>query len=105
MLEHVMNEKISLEKVVEKMAHAPAICFKIKNRGFIREGYFADLVGIEKKVWKIKKDNLLYKCNWSPLEGEKLNFKISHTFVNGNLVYENGIVKNKENGMALSFNN
>ena len=105
MLEHVMNEKISLEKVVEKMAHAPAICFKIKNRGFIREGYFADLVGVEKKAWEVKKDNLLYKCNWSPLEGEKLNFKISHTFVNGHLVYENGIVKNNGNGVALSFNN
>ena len=83
MLQHHINNKISVEKIVEKMCHAPAICFKIKKRGFIREGYYADLVAIVKKSHgRITKGNLMYKCGWSPLENKRFDFNISHTFHN-----------------------
>ena len=103
MLQHHLNNKISVEKIVEKMCHAPAICFNIKKRGFIREGYYADLVAIERKSWEVNKDNLLYKCGWSPLENKKFDFNISHTFVNGNLVYEHGIINDSILGIELSY--
>ena len=84
MLEFVKRGKLSLEKLVEKMCHNPAICFKIENRGFIREGYYADLVLVNpNKSWKVSKNNILYKCGWSPFEGEIFNSKVTHTFVNG----------------------
>ena len=89
MLEHTLDNKISIERVVEKMSHAPAICFKLKNRGFIREGYYADLVDVKSNAsWTVDQHNILYSCGWSPLEGVTMNFKITHTFVNGNLVYK-----------------
>jgi dihydroorotase len=104
MLSFVNHGKISLEKVVEKMCHNPAICFKVENRGFIREGYFADLVLVDlNKPWKVNKDNILYKCGWSPFEGETFNAKITHTFVNGHLVYENGCFDESQKGMRLTF--
>ena len=103
MLQHHINNKISVEKIVEKMCHAPAICFKIKKRGFIREGYYADLVAIERKSWEVTKGNLMYKCGWSPLENKRFDFNISHTFVNGNLVYEHGIINDSILGMELSY--
>lgn len=91
MIEHHFNNKISLEKIVTKMCHNPAILFQIKNRGFIRKGYFADLVLIDlNKPWIVEKQNILYKCNWSPFEGQKFNSQVTHTFVNGNLAYNNG---------------
>ena len=106
MLEHTLSDKISIERVVEKMSHAPAVCFKIKHRGFIKEGYYADLVVVQDNSnWKVKKENILYSCGWSPLEGDEFNFKISHTIVNGNLVYENGVIISKQNGQALVFDN
>lgn len=105
MLEHMSNKKISIERVVEKMCHAPAKCFKLKKRGFIKEGYYADLVVVKEEDWQVNKNNLLYACKWSPLEGEKLKFTITHTFVNGNLVYENGLIINKKNGKELDFYN
>ncbi len=106
MLQHTLNNKITIERVIEKMCHAPARCFKVKNRGFIREGYYADLVVVKKSnPWKVKKDNLLYSCGWSPLEGYSFNFSITHTFVNGNLVFHNGQILNKTNGKELDFNN
>ena len=103
MLEFVKNGKITIEKVVEKMCHNPAICFKIENRGFIREGYFADLVLVNlNSPWKVE-DNILYKCGWSPFNGEIFNSKITHTLVNGHLVYENGRFNTSKKGMRLTF--
>jgi len=104
MLEFVKQDKISLEKVVEKMCHNPAICFQIENRGFIQEGYFADLVLVDlNNPWKVNKENILYKCGWSPFEGETFNAKITHTFVNGHIAYEYGCFDESKNGMRLTF--
>jgi dihydroorotase len=97
--------KISIEKIVEKMAHNPAKIFKIEKRGFIREGYFADLAIINTGLpWNVKKENILYKCGWSPFEGYSFKSRITHTFVNGELVYQNGKVKDVRNGKRLLFN-
>jgi dihydroorotase len=105
MLYYHQQGKISIEKIVEKMAHAPAICFQIAERGFIRENYFADLVMIDiNKKQTISKDNILYKCGWSPLEGFTLPATIEKTFVNGDIVYENGKVNADKRGMRLDFN-
>ena len=88
MLHYVKEGKISLEKVAEKMSHAPAKCFRIKDRGYIREGYYADLVLADmNRPYTVSKENILYKCRWSPLEGFTFPATITHTFVNGNLVY------------------
>jgi len=104
MLAFVKQEKISIEKVVEKMCHNPAICFKVENRGFIREGYFADLVLVNlDKPWKVTKENILYKCGWSPFEGETFNAQITHTFVNGHIAYEYGSFDETQRGMRLTF--
>jgi dihydroorotase len=90
MFEKMNAGKISIEKIVEKMAHHPAILFKIKDRGFIREGYFADLVVVDKKQHTVQKESLLYKCGWSPFEGVTFNYSVEKTFVSGNLVFDNG---------------
>ena len=104
MLELVKQNKINLEKVVEKMCHNPAICFNIEKRGFIRENYFADLVLVNlNSPWKVDKNNILYKCGWSPFEGEKFHSKITHTFINGNLIYQNGAFDEKHKGKRLTF--
>jgi len=104
MLENFRSGKISIEKIVEKMCHNPAILFRIEKRGFIREGYKADLVLVDdQSEWTVSKDNLLYKCGWSPLEGMRLHSKVTHTFVNGNLAYENGEVKTEKFGERLLF--
>ena len=104
MLAFVKQEKISIEKVVEKMCHNPAICFKVENRGFIREGYFADLVLVNMdKPWEVTKENILYKCGWSPFEGETFNAQITHTFVNGHIAYEFGNFDETQRGMRLTF--
>ena len=104
MLEFVKKQKISLEKVVEKMCHNPAICFKVEKRGFIKEGYFADLILLDlENPWKINKENILYKCGWSPFEGETFNAKITHTFVNGHIAYKNGLFDESKKGMRLTF--
>ena len=105
MLKFVNQNKISLEKVVEKMSHNPSICFKIEKRGFIRENYFADLVLVDiNKKYEVKKEDLLYKCKWSPFEGDELFGKVNYTIVNGNIVYENGRFKESIKGMRLTFN-
>lgn len=105
MLEFVHDNKMNIEKVVEKMCHAPAKCFQIEKRGFIKEGFFADLAIINmNSPWKVEKENLFYKCGWSPLEGRELRSKITHTFVNGNLVYQNGQFDEKIKGKRLTFN-
>jgi dihydroorotase len=104
MLHYVQQGKISIEKVVEKMAHAPAVCFQVKERGYIREGYYADLVLVDlKKTYTISKENILYHCGWSPMEGMTLPASITHTFVNGHVVYENGVVIEDYKGMRLAF--
>ena len=90
MLQFYHQEKISLEKIVEKMCHNPAILFQIKDRGFIREGYKADLVLVDLNApWSVQPDNIQYKCGWSPFEGVTFKSRVTHTFVNGNLVYRN----------------
>ncbi len=102
MLEFYKQGKISLEKIVEKMCHNPATLYGIANRGFIREGYFADLTMVDlNESWTVNKDNILSKCGWSPLEGTTFQTKITHTFVNGNLVYNNGIFDETAYGMPL----
>ena len=104
MIEHHFNNKISLEKIITKMCHNPAILFQIKNRGFIRKGYFADLVLVDlNKPWIVDKQNILYKCNWSPFEGQKFNSQVTHTFVNGNLAYNNGDFSNELYGEKILF--
>jgi dihydroorotase len=104
MLEFVRQKKISLEKVVEKMCHAPAVLYRIRNRGFIRKGYYADLVLIDPdSSWKVAKKNLLYKCGWSPFEGQEFSSRVTHTFVNGNLVFSNGKFNEQPKGKRLEF--
>jgi dihydroorotase len=104
MLELSRQGKISVEKVVEKMCHNPAICFQVSERGFIREGYKADLVLVDMDcAWTVSSDNILYKCGWSPFDGLSFNTKVTHTFVNGQLVYENGIFCEGVYGERLLF--
>jgi len=99
-----LQGKISIEKIVEKTAHNPAKIFKIHKRGFIREGYYADLTILDvHQPWSVNKSNILYKCGWSPLEGTNLKSKITHTFVNGKLVYQNGKIKDEPAGQRLIF--
>ena len=96
--------KISLEKIVQKMSHAVADCFNIKERGYIREGYFADLVVANlNKPQTISASNTLYKCGWTPLEGFKMPASITHTMVNGNLIYENGRFNESHKGQRILF--
>lgn len=104
MLWHVEKGHLTIEKMVEKMSHAVATCYQLKDRGFIREGYKADLVLVDlHKPYLVTADNLLYKCQWSPLEDWNFNATISHTFVNGNLVYVNGKVEESIKGERLEF--
>lgn len=105
MLEKVLDGIITIEKMVEKMCHNPAILFQIEKRGYVREGYFADLVIVNTAdAWEVSKSNILYKCGWSPFEGNTFKSKISHTFVNGHLAYENGVVSEERNAHRLTFN-
>ncbi len=105
MLDFYQQQKMSLEKIVEKMCHAPADCFNIKNRGYLREGYFADIaiVDIDKK-WTIQKDTILYQCGWSPIEKQTVTGKVTHTFVNGHLVFKHGAFDESIKGERLLFN-
>ena len=104
MFEAHLQGKISIEKIVEKMAHNPAILFKIEKRGFIKEGYYADLAIVNTGLpWNVKKENILYKCGWSPFEGVTFKSRITHTFVNGQLVYNNFKVNKIRAGKRLLF--
>jgi len=104
MLEFYKQGLISLEKIVEKMCHNPAILYHIEKRGYIREGYFADLTLVDlNHRWTVAKDNILYKCAWSPLEGTTFTTKVLNTFVNGNLVYDNGQFDERVKGQALTI--
>ncbi|MEX2590762.1 MAG: amidohydrolase family protein, partial [Chitinophagales bacterium] len=91
------------EKIIEKACHNPAILFDIEERGYIREGYKADLVLVAKDRYTVNRDNLLYKCGWSPFEGQEFQYKVQKTFVNGNLVFENGKVNDAVKGERLVF--
>ena len=96
--------KISVEKIVEKMCHNPATLYGMEKRGFIREGYHADLTLVDLNTdWQVDKSNILYKCGWSPFEGETFRSRITHTFVNGQLVYQNFKVKDNPVGKRLLF--
>ena len=104
MLHYVREGRISLEKVVEKMSHAVATCFRIEERGYIREGYFADLVMVDlNQPSRVSPDNILYKCGWSPLEGFEFPATVTHTFVNGHLVYGNGAFDESQWGQRMTF--
>ena len=94
-----------VEKIVEKMCHNPAILFEIEKRGFIREGYFADLVLLQpNQPWHVEKSNILYQCGWSPFEGHQFQSSVTHTFINGHLAYNNGIFSPIKNAKRLTFN-
>jgi dihydroorotase len=104
MLELFHQGKISLEKIVEKMAHNPAICFQIKERGYIREGYWADLVLVNlNSSTKVNRENVLSKCGWSPFEGETFSSAITHTIVSGHLAWEKGNFNEQKTGERLIF--
>ena len=105
MLHYHKSGNISLESIAEKMSHAVADCFSIENRGYIREGYFADLCLVDlNHPWTASPANTLYKCGWSPLEGFTFPATVTHTMVNGNLVYENGVINESDKGQRLKFN-
>jgi dihydroorotase len=105
MLEFYKQGKLSLEMIVQKMSHNVAELFEIDRRGFIREGFYADLVLVDlNKNYTVTKDNLLYKCKWSPFEGQTFHSVVTHTIVNGRIVFENGSFNESEKGMRLAFN-
>ncbi|WP_335965720.1 dihydroorotase [Galbibacter sp. PAP.153] len=105
LMEKQKEGKISLEKLIQKMCHNPAILFNIAKRGFVREGYYADLVLVDPVTnWTVNKNNILYKCGWSPFEGTTFSTKVTHTFVNGNLAYHNGAFSKERNVKRLTFN-
>ncbi|MGZ8559487.1 MAG: amidohydrolase family protein, partial [Chitinophagaceae bacterium] len=104
MLYYYKQGKIPIEKIVQKMSHAVADCFRIKDRGYIREGYHADLAIVDTNMTsKVSKENILYKCGWSPLDGFEFPAAITHTFVNGHLVYGNGVWDESKKGERLKF--
>ncbi|WP_299715461.1 dihydroorotase [uncultured Tenacibaculum sp.] len=104
LFEKVKEGVISIEKVVEKMCHNPAILFQVEKRGYIKEGYYADIVLVDPNdPWEVSRDNVLYKCGWSPFEGVTLSSKITHTFINGNLMYDNGVFNEEIKGKRLLF--
>ena len=105
MLEFHRDGKISLEKIVEKMCHNPAKLYRMTKRGYIREGYYADLTLVDLNTeWTVSKENILYKCGWSPLEGTTFHSSVTQTFVNGNLVFDNGTFNEEARGRAIEFN-
>ena len=104
LLEKSLKGHISIERIVEKACHNPALLFQIEKRGFIREGYFADLVVVNMDAsWQVSKNNILYKCGWSPFEGQTFRSQITHTFVNGHLAYDMGVLSDKRNAKRLTF--
>jgi len=104
MLELWHKKKIPLEKIIEKMCHNPAILFNIKDRGFIREGYKADLTLVDPNYsWTVSRENILYKCGWSPFEGTTFRSKVVKTIVNGTIVYDNGVINDNYRGQKLKF--
>jgi dihydroorotase len=104
MLEKAHEGIISIEKIVQKMCHNPAILFDIEKRGFIREGYAADLVVADlDSPWMVSKENIHYHCGWSPFEGQRFKSRVLHTFVNGHLGYSEGQFSEERNAQRLTF--
>jgi dihydroorotase len=104
MMELWHRKVFSIEKIIEMMCHNPAILFNIRNRGFIREGYQADLCLVDpSRPWTVSKENILYKCGWSPFEGQTFSSKVVKTIVNGTVVYDNGVIDNDYRGQRLMF--
>lgn len=104
LLEKYLEGKIPLEKIVEKMCHNPAILFDVDKRGFLKEGFYADLVVVDtNQPWTVAKENILYKCGWSPFEGQTFRSKITHTFVNGHLAFKNGVFSKERASKKLNF--
>jgi len=104
MLEYVHQGIFTVEQIVDKMCHTPADIFQVKNRGYLREGYYADMVLIDPNdPWTVNKTNLIYKCGWSPMEGISYKSRVTHTFINGNLAYDNGVFDESNMGKALEF--
>ena len=105
MLHYHKEGRISLEKIAEKMSHAPADCFQVNDRGYIREGYYADLVVVDNnQPSTVTKENILYKCGWSPLENFTFPASIANTFVSGHMVYDHGNFDESIKGHRLGFN-
>jgi len=105
MLDFYHQGKITLPQIAEKMSHNPAILFKIEDRGYIREGYYADLVLVDlDNPWTVNKENILAQCGWSPFEGHNFKSRITHTLVNGKWAYVNGIIQEIGSGDRLLFN-
>ena len=105
LLEMVKQNVFSIEQIVQKTSHAVADCFQIEKRGYIREGYFADLVLVNlNKPYEVSKENILYKCKWSPFEGQEFSAKVEKTFVSGHLAYNNGVFDENKNGLRMEFN-
>ena len=103
-MEFVHQKKITIEKMVQKMSHNPAILFEIEKRGFIREGYFADLVLVDlNHPWQVSKNNILAKCGWSPFEGDTFRSAVKHTWVSGYLAYANEQLNEGKSGERLTF--
>lgn len=103
MIEFFKEGLISLEKIAEKMCHNPATLYSIEKRGFIRVGYYADLAIVDlHSSWTVDQSNVLSKCSWSPLEGTTFHSKVTHTFVNGNLTFDNGYFDESNKGQALT---
>ena len=104
LFEKVKEGVISIEKVVEKISHNPAKLFQVSKRGYVKEGYYADVVLVDpNNSWEVSKENVLYKCGWSPFEGEKFSSNITHTFINGVLMYDNGTFNEETKGKRLLF--
>ena len=104
MLQYVKEGNITIERVVDKMCHAPAKCFQIKERGYIREGYHADLVLVDmNEAYTVTKQNILYKCGWSPFDGHQFPASVHTTFINGQIAYENGVVNDTVRGERMKF--
>ena len=103
MLELMEKGQITLENIVDKMCHAPADIFHVEERGYLREGHKADIAIFEKHPWTVKKENLLYKCGWSPLEEMSFTYRVSMTLVNGQIVYDHGKINGDIRGEMLTF--
>ena len=103
MFQHAIEGKISMERVIEKMCHAPADLFAVEERGYLREGYWADIVVLKKESQTVSKSNILYKCGWSPMEGRQFDYRVEHTLISGHLAYSQGSFDESQKGMRLSF--
>ncbi len=103
MLDFVERGKISLNQVVRKMCHNPADLFQVHKRGYLREGYYADIAVVQPKTWTVGKENIVAQCGWSPFEGQSFNYAVTHTLVNGHLAHNQGVISPEVKGMRLTF--